>query len=195
MNSRRRPSGLIDLFVTFSLIGIQSFGGAIAIVQREILDNRQWFSKEEFVEMLTVAQSLPGPNAQILSIMIGDRFFGLRGAAAAGLGLISLPLCVLTACVLAYRGAGDIAWVWGALHGVAIVAAGMVTGSAVRLTFSARHFPIGAAAWAVIALAVFGLVALLKTPLVWALLLTGIPSICAVIPALRRKQMKDKEAA
>ena len=53
------PRSAFDVFWVFTLIGIQSFGGALAIAQRELIDLRRWFDVDEFVSVLTVCQSLP----------------------------------------------------------------------------------------------------------------------------------------
>ena len=52
----------------------------VAVVQRELVEKKQWLTPEEFVQDWAVAQILPGPNVVNLSLMIGDRYFGVRGA-------------------------------------------------------------------------------------------------------------------
>ena len=89
------PRSAFDVFWVFTLIGIQSFGGALAIAQRELIDLRRWFDVDEFVSVLTVCQSLPGPNVCILSVVTGDKFFGLKGALAGLIGITWLPLIIL----------------------------------------------------------------------------------------------------
>mgnify|MGYP000232473147 CR=1 FL=1 len=62
---------------------MKGFGGVIAVAQRELVEREAWLTREQFLELLSVAQVLPGPNIVNLSMMIGDRFFGLRGAVVA----------------------------------------------------------------------------------------------------------------
>lgn len=60
----------------------------IAIIQREIVENHHWIEQEEFLDLLAVAQSMPGILAVNISTVIGDRLRGLRGSLCAALGTI-----------------------------------------------------------------------------------------------------------
>ena len=95
---RRGPASLRDLFFSFSWIALQGFGGVMAIVQRELVDKRQWLTAGEFLEDWSVAQVLPGPNVCNLAVLIGDRCFGARGALVAAALATSwkerVPLCL-----------------------------------------------------------------------------------------------------
>ena len=73
-----RPHSLGELFWAFTWLALQGFGGVLAVVQRELVDRRRWMTNEEFIEDWAAAQILPGPNVVNLSIMVGDRYFGLR---------------------------------------------------------------------------------------------------------------------
>ena len=75
-----RPKSKMDLFLSFTWLALQGFGGVLAVVQRVLVEEKRWMSKEQFVEDWAVAQIMPGPNVVNLSLMLGDRFFGLRGA-------------------------------------------------------------------------------------------------------------------
>src|SRR5262245_4760719 len=83
-----RPRSRTDLFVSFTLLAVQGFGGVLAVVQRELVENKRWMTREEFVEEWAVAQIMPGPNVVNLALMIGDRYFGLTGALAALAGML-----------------------------------------------------------------------------------------------------------
>jgi len=91
------------LFVSFVRIGAFTFGGGwamISLIQREVVDNRKWIKNEEFLDLLAVAQSLPGILAVNISVAVGDKLKGFRGSIAAALGTI-LPcfLIILTIAV------------------------------------------------------------------------------------------------
>ena len=77
------------------MLALQGFGGVLAVVQRELVEKKRWLTADEFLEDWAVAQVLPGPNVVNLAVMIGDRHFGLRGAAAAFAGLLAAPLVVV----------------------------------------------------------------------------------------------------
>ena len=72
------------------------------IVQREMVEKKRWLTPEEFLEDWAVAQVLPGPNVINLALMIGDRYFGLRGAVAAVAGMLTVPLVVILALAVLY---------------------------------------------------------------------------------------------
>ena len=90
------------LFVAFTAVALQGFGGVLAVVQRELVERWRWMTNEEFVEDWTVAQVMPGPNVVNLALMMGDRHFGLRGALAALAGRLALPMVLLLGAATAY---------------------------------------------------------------------------------------------
>ena len=58
----QQPRSKTDLFVSFTLLALQGFGGVLAVVQRELVEKKRWMTREQFVEDWAVAQILPGPN-------------------------------------------------------------------------------------------------------------------------------------
>lgn len=82
---------LIELFIVFFKIGAFTFGGGwamISIIEKEIVDKKHWVSKEEFLDLLAVAQSIPGILAVNMAVAVGDKLRGRRGAIVAALGTI-----------------------------------------------------------------------------------------------------------
>ena len=77
------PRSRTDLFLSFTWLGLQGFGGVLAVVQREMVDRKQWMTLSEFAEEWALAQTLPGPNVVNLSVMFGAKHFGPTGALAA----------------------------------------------------------------------------------------------------------------
>ena len=166
---RPRPTSLTDLFVSFTFLALQGFGGVLAVVQREIVERKRWLTHEEFIEDWAVAQIMPGPNVVNLSIMIGARWFGLPGALAAMAGLLVLPLLlVILLAAFHTRYAADPA-VAGALHGMAAVSAGLIAAAGLKLgaALAKGALPLP---WSLgIAAAAFVLLAWLRVPLAWVL--------------------------
>jgi chromate transporter len=168
-----RPASLTDLFVSFTLLALQGFGGVLVVVQRELVERKRWLTHDEFVEDWAVAQIMPGPNVVNLSIMIGARYFGFRGAMTALAGLLTVPLLlVLLLAVLHDRFAGSAA-VAGALRGMAAVSAGLIAAVGLKLSTSLLRSPVPLAWSALIAAVGFILVALLHWPLFFVLLGLG----------------------
>lgn len=139
-----RPASPWALFVAFSLLALQGFGGVIAIAQRVVVEQRRWLTKTEFLELLAAGQVLPGPNVVNLSLMIGDRFFGWRGALAAMGGMILPPMAVVLAATVLYgRLAPDLPALAGALRGMGAVSAGMILATGLKLMGGLEKQPLG----------------------------------------------------
>lgn len=81
----------LQLFLTFLKIGSFTFGGGwvmISIIEREVVDKHKWISREDFLDLLAVAQSLPGILAVNFAVAIGDKIRGSRGRLCAAIGTI-----------------------------------------------------------------------------------------------------------
>jgi chromate transporter len=168
------PRSVAELFVAFTWLALQGFGGVLAVVQRELVERKGWLTQEEFVEDWAVAQILPGPNVVNLALMIGSRHFGLPGAAAACAGLFAAPLCVVLALVLLYSGVAHLPSAQGALRGMGAVSAGLIAGTGFKLLAALRQNPMGRWVCALFALATFAAIGLLRVPLMWVLLGLGL---------------------
>ena len=170
---RARPESLSDLFWSFTGLALQGFGGVLAVVQRELVERKRWLTQEEFVEDWAVAQVLPGPNVVNLSLMLGDRYFGLRGAAVAVAGMLTFPLLGVLLLAALFSGVSDAPPAHGALRGMGAVAAGLITATGLKLSAALKKHPLGLALCALLGVATFVAVALLRLPLMWVLLGLG----------------------
>ncbi|MEJ7685905.1 MAG: chromate transporter [Variovorax sp.] len=170
---RPRPQSPRDLFVSFTLLALQGFGGVIAIVQREIVEKKRWLTPEEFLEDWAVAQVLPGPNVINIALMIGDRYFGLRGAMAAVAGMLAVPLGVILALAVLYAHYATNPQVAGALRGMGAVAGGLIAAAGIKLIPALRRHPLGFGVCLAFVAMVFGAIALARIPLGWVLLAVG----------------------
>ena len=168
-----RPKSLTDLFVSFTLLALQGFGGVLAVVQRELVENKQWMTKEEFIEEWAVAQIMPGPNVINLSITLGARYFGLRGALVALAGMLTFPLLVVLALALVYAQFASNPHVAGALHGMGAVAAGLITATGLKLSSALKRNVMGLPLCIALGVAAFVTIAWLKLPLAWVLVVLG----------------------
>jgi chromate transporter len=170
---RSQPQSLTDLFVSMTLLALQGFGGVLAVVQRELVERKRWMTREEFVEEWAVAQIMPGPNVVNLALMIGGRYFGLRGALAALAGMLTAPLVVVIALALLYAHFADNVHLAAALRGMGAVAAGLITATGLKLLGALRTHPLGLAGCIAFGGATFAGVAILRLPLAWVLLVLG----------------------
>ena len=168
-----RPSSPTELFVAFTFLALQGFGGVLAVAQRVLCDQKRWLTKEEFVEILAFGQVLPGPNVCNVALMVGDRFCGWRGAFAALAGMMAVPLVIVLVVTVIYEHYALHPAVAGAFKGMGAVAAGLIAGTGLKLVSTLRVNPMGIPICIVLGALAFVLVALLHWPLVWVLLGLG----------------------
>ena len=98
---------LATIFVSFLKIGMFTFGGGYAmlpLIERELITKRKWIEQKEFLDLLTLAQSVPGPIAVNTSVFVGYKVRGLRGAAAALLGTVTSSFVIILAIAIFFAG-------------------------------------------------------------------------------------------
>jgi chromate transporter len=125
---------LREIFVAFLIIGATSFGGGVVAYLRSGLVTRyKWLTDHQFIELLSISQSLPGLNATNMAVLVGERLRGPMGATVATIA-ICLPGAVFM--VIAggmYKVHGDKPWIEAMLHGVAAAAVGLILATTVSL--------------------------------------------------------------
>ncbi|MGQ0710731.1 MAG: chromate transporter [Rhodoferax sp.] len=173
-----RPASLRDLFWSFSWLALQGFGGVLAVVQRELVEKKRWLTREQFVEDWAVAQIMPGPNVVNLSLMIGDRYFGWRGALVALAGMLGLPLLILLLVLALFGGLAELPQAQGALRGMGAVAAGLIMATGLRLLPTLMKNSMGARVSLVFIAITFIAVGVFRISLPLVLLGLGTPA-CA----------------
>lgn len=168
------------LFITFVKIGTFTIGGGYAmlpLIQREVVD-RGWLSKEDFIDIFAVTQSLPGIFAVNISIFVGYKLKKVPGAVFCALGTILPSFFIILAIALFFTQVKDNVWVEKAFKGLrpAVVALIVVpcitTARSIKLTYAQLIIPIGAAlliwqggvspAWIILAAIAGGLIYDLK---------------------------------
>jgi chromate transporter len=171
--ARPGPRSATELFITYAGISLQSFGGALAVVERTIVRSRQWLDAKEFVGVYAISQVLPGPTGISLCVLLGDRFFGLRGAAAALAGFLLLPSVLVLGIASLFLHFQHLPWVQGALHGMGAASVGMIVHTALRMSTALRGRPRGI----VIAVLAFAMLGLAKLPVGVVVLTLGVASV------------------
>jgi chromate transporter len=165
---RPNPSEL-DLFTGFLWASVRGFGGVFVMGRRMLIEERQWLTPEEFVELLGVCQFLPGANIVNLSVAVGQRFRGWKGSLAALAGILALPAAVSVMLASLFLRYASIPQVAHAMTAVAATAAGLVVGTALKMAE-----PVFRKDWVLalpVALGTLVLAAFLRWPLVAVLLL------------------------
>ena len=98
---------LTTIFVSFLKIGMFTFGGGYAmlpLIERELITKRKWIEQKEFLDLLTLAQSVPGPIAVNTAVFVGYKVRGLRGAAAALLGTVTPSFVIILVIAIFFAG-------------------------------------------------------------------------------------------
>ncbi len=171
--ARPGPASSLQLFTAFSRLSLMGFGGVLPIAQRELVERLGWLRVEEFAELLSVGQVLPGPNVVNLSLMVGDRYFGLRGALAALAGMLLLPLILVLIFAALYQQFAVVPAVAGAVRGMGAVSAGLVMAIALKLLPALRRNPLGRRRWVPVTLLVVLAAGWWRWPLVAVIVLLG----------------------
>ena len=112
---------ICELFLSFLKIGAFTFGGGYAmipLIEREVIDNRGWVDRREFVDLLTLAQSAPGPISLNTSVFVGYKRAGYAGAVAALMGIVVPAFSVIMLIALFFSGVRDNAVVDAAFKGM-----------------------------------------------------------------------------
>jgi chromate transporter len=122
-----RKVALSDLFLTFLTIGATSFGGGVvAYLRSALVSKKKWIDDVEFLELMSISNTLPGLNATNMAILAGDRLCGTVGSIAAMIAMCLPAFVFMTAAGLLYGIEGSRPLATAALAGVAAAAVGLI---------------------------------------------------------------------
>jgi len=134
--------------------------------RRMLVEERRWLNDEEFTDVLSLCQLLPGPNIVNIAVCVGARYHGARGALAAFAGLMAAPFVIVLALGALYTQYGHLPAVSALFRGISAAAAGLVVAMGLKMAASRRL----RSAMALFAVATFVGIALMRLPLVVVLL-------------------------
>ncbi|MBP5360202.1 MAG: chromate transporter [Bacteroidaceae bacterium] len=138
-------------FLTFLKIGLFTIGGGYAmipLIEREVVDRHRWLDKEEFLDLMSLSQALPGVFAVNFSIYIGQRLRGLRGSLALAAGIVLPSFVIILLVAMFFMAFADNRVIEAVFKGVrpavvALIAVPCVKlGKAARITPSNVWFPL-----------------------------------------------------
>ncbi len=176
-----------QLFITFMKIGAFTFGGGwamISIIEREVVERHKWIPRDEFLDLLAVAQSMPGILAVNISVVVGDRLRGLKGSIAAAVGgiLPSFTLILLIAVFLTPDTIKNNEIISRIFKGIRpavvalIVAPVLTTARAAGITWKTVLIPVG------VALLIYSGLPVISSPLVFI----SLGAVCGYVYYARR---------
>jgi len=158
-----------ELYRGFLATGARGFGGTLPWARRMMVEERRWLTEREFIDLFSLCNFLPGPNVSSMSVIVGARFRGLLGSAAALGGLLTVPLTTILTLAVLYAHFGRQPGVDAALRGMGAAAGGLVLGFGLRMAAALGRTP----RVLLFLVAAFTAVAVLRWPLVPVLLGLG----------------------
>ena len=153
------------LFFAFLKMGLLGFGGVAPWVRQVIVVERRWMDDREFASVLGLSQVLPGANTINTAVLVGDRFRGISGAAAAVFGLMAMPLAIAIVIVELYGAVRQNPHVAAAIAGAGAAAAGLVIGTGLKIARNLKLSP----RIILVTLLTFLAIGIFRLPLVWVL--------------------------
>jgi chromate transporter len=186
------PISVGQIFLAFLMIGATSFGGGVvAYLRNSLVTKRGWLDDRQFVELLSISQSLPGLNATNMAVLIGDRLRGISGSVAAISGMCLPGGVFMYVAAILYGANGERPLAAAALKGVAAAAVGLILATAMQLGRKAlaHNYDL-----VFVALAVIG-VNRLHQSVLRVLVVVGIVAIFWYRPGGRAAQAAPEEEA
>ncbi len=129
------------LFFTFLKIGAFTFGGGyamIALLEREFIEKRKWISRDEFLDMIAVAESTPGPMAINSATFLGYRFAGFAGAAASTAAVCLPSFVIIYAISLFFDRFLSLSFVASAFRGIQVCVVYLILSAGLKMLHSMR---------------------------------------------------------
>ena len=127
---------LLELFILFFKLGAFTIGGGVAmlpLLQHSLTEEKQWFSQDEFVDIVSVCQSLPGVIAINMATYVGYRKKGFIGSLVSTVGVVIPSFCMILLIATFISNLGDSTIVKGAMAGLRAAALGLVVVAVIQM--------------------------------------------------------------
>ena len=125
-----------DMFVTFAKIGGMTFGGGYAmlpILQREVVETKQWATEEELMDYFAIGQCTPGIIAVNTATFIGQKYKGILGGIVATLGVVFPSLIIISLLAGVIEAFSHIVWVQNAFGGIRVCVCVLIFNAVIKL--------------------------------------------------------------
>jgi chromate transporter len=181
------PCSLFEFTLYFLRLGALGFGGPIALagyMQRDVVEERRWLSKQDYVEGLALAQLAPGPLAAQLAIYLGWVRGGVLGATVVGLAFVLPSFLMVLVLAALYLRFGGMPWMRAAFYGVGAAVIAIIGRSAyklVKLTLGKDRL-----LWAVFLVSA-GVTAWTESEVIWLFLASGVLALLVKAPPRFRR--------
>ncbi len=168
---------LLEIFWSFLKIGAFTFGGGYAmipLIQHEVIHKRRWIEERDFLDLLTLAQTAPGPIALNTAVFVGYKRRGYLGALSAIMGVIVPSFLVILVVAIFFASIRDNAYVDAAFKGMRPAVVALIVAPIVGLTNGMRWWLIAVALAVALVVWHFGI-----SP-VWFLIAGAVVGACVV---------------
>ncbi|MEA4956086.1 MAG: chromate transporter [Pseudoflavonifractor sp.] len=189
---------LLEIFLVFFKIGLFTIGGGYAmlpIIQREVVETKQWMTDEEFLDAISLTNSLPGPLATNSATFVGYRVARAPGSVAAVLGAATPSIIIILLIAMVFHNIMDHPMVQYIFDGVRPAVAALILYAIIKLAKSAKvgeYFNWVVALFGFVAVAAFGLhpIVVVVCSAAYGLLLRG--QVVKAVDAHREKKEASK---
>ena len=127
---------LFELFLTFAKIGLFTFGGGyamIALIEHACVEQKQWISHDDMMNVTVIAESTPGPIAINCATIVGYKQKGLEGANAATVGIVLPSFCIILAIAAFLDHFLEITWIAHAFKGIKLAVGILILDAALKM--------------------------------------------------------------
>lgn len=188
---------LLELFWTMLKIGLFTFGGGyamIALLEAELVSKKGWIDHEEFMDMVAIAESTPGPVAINSATYVGYKMAGVRGSLVATVG-VSLPSFVIIYLISLFFDAFlSVTWVSAAFQGIRVCVVFLILSAGVKMLRKMKKnvFSVTVMTLTVVAMLLLGLFAV-DFSSIFYILISGVLGLAVyLIGGLRKRREGDK---
>lgn len=150
---------LLRLFTTFFKIGLFTFGGGYAmipLIQREVIERRKWIEEKDFLDMLVLAQSTPGPIAVNTAVFVGYKIAGVLGAIMATLGTVLPSFIIILLLALFFAEVRENRYVDAAFRAMRPAVVALIVAPLIGLVKGMKWYLMGISAAVAVAVWYFG---------------------------------------
>ena len=191
-NIGKKENIYLQLFIEFFTLGLFTFGGGYAMIGllEERMTRRGWLDSEEILDCIAVTQTLPGVIAVNMSLYVGYRLKGIKGALVSVFGMVLPSFVIIILIAMFMENFGDNRYIQGALKGIRIATLGLILSAAVKLAAKTYDKVKGSKADSAFSILLFGvsflLISFMGIDAVWVILGGMILGICYSLIKARR---------
>ncbi|KYH29342.1 MULTISPECIES: chromate transporter [Clostridium] len=131
----------LEMFIAFFKIGAFTIGGGYAmlpLIEKEVVDRKRWIEREEYLDMIALAQSAPGPIAVNTSVFVGYKVGGVLGVFATTLGSVLPSFLIILIIASFFTGIKDNVFVEKAFKGIRPAVVALIAAPVINMSKSAK---------------------------------------------------------